>query len=146
MTSSAAVFAHPESAEEAFYGAFATLDLAGMGAVWVQEQRPFCVHPGGDLLEGRRAVLESWREIFSGSEPPAIEHRLLGSFQSGDLAIHLVEEMIQPRRSGGQANRVLATNVYVREADCWRIAEHHASLPLVARQGKGTAQGKNLVH
>ncbi len=141
MTSSATVFAHPEAAEEAFYAAFATLDLAGMGALWVQDQRPFCVHPGGDLLEGRRAVLESWREIFSGSEPPAIEHRLLGSFQSGDLAIHLVEEMIQPRGSGGQANRVLATNVYVREDDCWRMAEHHASLPLVARRDTGRQEG-----
>ncbi len=141
---SPAVFAHPEAAEEAFYGAFAALDLAGMGAVWAQDQRPFCVHPGGDLLEGRRAILESWREIFSGSEPPIIEHTLLGSFQSGELAIHLVEETIQPRGSGGQANRVLATNVYVREADCWRMAEHHASLPLVARRDSGREDG--LLH
>ncbi len=29
--------------------------------------------------------------------------------------------------------RLLATNVFLLEGDCWYLAEHHASLPLMER-------------
>lgn len=124
----------PAEAESAFYDAFARLDLALMSAVWVEGPRAACIHPGGDLLRGKEAVMQSWHEIFSGSGPPRIEHRLIDSFECGDLVVRLVEERIRPRGSGeSQINRVIATNVYQRTQGAWRLLEHHGSLPMVER-------------
>jgi len=137
-------FDDPEAAEAAFYAAFKTLDHSLMERVWSSQVEPLCVHPGGGLLQGRDAVIQSWMEIFSGAEPPRIEHKPIRRFESGDLAVHLVEELIQPNsRSTGPPNRVLATNIYVRESGAWRMAEHHASLPLVDRSGSG-GSGRQL--
>jgi ketosteroid isomerase-like protein len=122
----------PSALEDAFYDAFARLDLILMSALWLEGDKAVCIHPGGGLLRGKEAVLASWREIFSGTQPPRIEHRLIDTYESEDLVVRLVEERIRPR--GGpceQASRVIATNVYVRDRDAWYLAEHHASLPML---------------
>lgn len=129
----------PESAEETFYLAFSRLDLGLMATVWVEGNRAVCIHPGGGLLRGKEAVMHSWLEIFTGSSPPRIEHRLIDSFECQDLVVRLVEERIRPRGDAStKANRVIATNVYVREHGSWRLAEHHGSLPMVEIKGRKT--------
>ena len=139
------VFDTPEAAEAAFYEAFASIDEVRMGAVWSRQARVLCVHPGGGLLRGRAAVLQSWKEIFAGGAPPAIEARFVEGFENGGLAVRLVEEFIRPRDKPPEAaNRVLATNVYRREGGSWRLVEHHASLPLMDRGG--TAGGGRRLH
>jgi ketosteroid isomerase-like protein len=122
----------PTAVEDAFYNAFARLDLILMSALWLYGDKAVCIHPGGGLLRGKEAVLASWREIFNGSQPPRIEHRLIDTYESDDLVVHLVEERIRPRGGASeQASRVIATNVYIRDRDAWYLAEHHASLPMV---------------
>lgn len=134
MTSPA--FHTPAAAEAAFYSAFATTDASGMERVWGQTGPVLCVHPGGALLAGRQAVLQSWIEIFAGAQSPGVEYRLLESFSDGGLAVHLVEEHIRPSASSrAEPTRVLVTNTYRREDDGWRIVAHHASLPLMPRRG-----------
>lgn len=138
------LYENASAVEAAFYSAFASVDIEVMDQVWARRVEPLCVHPGGDLLRGRIAVMESWMEIFSGTAPPRIEHRLLGHYTSGDLAVHLVEELIQPSgRTAEAPNRVLATNVYTREEGSWRLVEHHASLPLV-EQRRGRRDERQL--
>jgi ketosteroid isomerase-like protein len=145
MTSLA--FDTPTAAEAAFYGAFAATDATGMERVWGQDGPILCVHPGGALLAGRKAVLQSWIEIFAGAQSPGVEYRLLESFSDGGLAIHLVEERIRPSTSSrGEPTRVLATNTYRRADDGWRIVAHHASLPLMPPRGTGTPQAGPRVH
>ena len=137
-------FDTPEAVETAFYDAFSRMDLDLMSAVWGEDAHVLCIHPGSGLLRGRSAVMESWMEIFSGNVPPVVEHRFVDGFAAGNLAVRLVEELIRPRdKSPEAANRVLATNVYVRDARSWRLAEHHASLPLVER---GTAAAERRLH
>jgi hypothetical protein len=113
------VFEDASAAEAAFYSAFAEVDIEVMDRVWARRVEVLCVHPGGSLLRGRPAVMQSWMEIFSGTQPPRVEYRLLGRFG----------------RNAEAPNRVLATNVYTREEGSWRMVEHHASLPLVERSG-----------
>jgi len=134
-------FASPDAAEEAFYAAFAAADLRGMEVVWAYGDPVACVHPGGDLLAGRQAVMQSWMDIFSGARPPTLDHRVVASFTDGNLTVHLVEERIRPSgRPTEEATRVLATNTYRREDDGWRIAAHHASLPMIRiRAGEADA-------
>jgi hypothetical protein len=125
-------FETPEAAEAAFYRAFSSIDMDLMAAVWVNGDRAICIHPGSGLLRGKTAVIQSWSEIFSGSAPPLIECLFIDGFGTADLAVRLVEERIRPRGKPAQAaNRVLATNVYLRDGGSWHLAEHHASLPLV---------------
>jgi ketosteroid isomerase-like protein len=124
-------FDTPTAAETAFYKAFAGTDIDRMAMVWADGMRVLCVHPGGDLLRGKAAVMRSWIEIFSNADPPTIEYRQVGNFEANNLAVHLIEELIRPKGARSErATRVLATNVFVREGKGWKMAEHHASLPL----------------
>ena len=133
----AAPFVTPHAVEAAFYRAFQELDLELMDRVWGDDPQSVCVHPGGDLLRGKPAVLQSWSEIFASARRPTLVHRTLQTLEDGPLAIHLVEEMIRPGgEAGAKATRVLATNVYRREADGWRMLTHHASLPVVTSRPK----------
>ncbi|EGV16882.1 YybH family protein [Thiocapsa marina] len=127
-------FQTPDAVEASFYAAFQTLDIALMGAVWAEEPSPVCVHPGGDLLQGRGAVLQSWREVLTGAERPELHFRVIQRTATDGLAVHLVEELIRPSRSREEPNRILATNVYRQTAEGWRMTAHHASLPLMRRQ------------
>jgi ketosteroid isomerase-like protein len=125
-------FDSAEAAEEAFYAAFRALDIKAMARVWSDGEGTVCVHPGGAPLVGKAATLRAWAEIFSGAAPPRLDHRRLNRIASADLAVHLVEESIRVGRApAGEPNLVLATNVLVRGADGWRLAAHHASLPLM---------------
>jgi ketosteroid isomerase-like protein len=142
-------FETPEAAEDAFYRAFAATDLTAMAGVWNNGDDARCIHPGGDLLSGAAAVLGSWREIFAGASAPRVQARLLHRSGTGDLRIHLVEEGIGPREAGdGGLTRILATNVYRRTENGWRMVLHHATLPLMERtpggSGKGAPEGGRL--
>jgi hypothetical protein len=121
----------PHDVEAAFYAAFRSLDAAGMQNLWSSSTQIFCVHPGGALLTGSEAVFGSWLQIFAAADPPQLEYRLLHSWQGEELAVHLVEERIQPSRgkTGGSA-LVVATNVYAAVRGDWRMLSHHASLPM----------------
>ncbi|MGD2019448.1 MAG: nuclear transport factor 2 family protein [Thiohalocapsa sp.] len=127
-----AAFSTPEAAEAAFYAAFAATNLGGMAMVWHAGDNARCIHPGGDVLRGAGAVLESWRQIFAGAAAPTVRHRLLHRTTAAEVSIHLVEERIGPAAADTSGlTRVLATNVYARTGDGWRMVLHHATLPLV---------------
>jgi len=125
----------PGAAESAFYAAFEALDGERMRELWAESADVSCVHPGGPLLTGRDAVVQSWVEIFDAADPPRMEYRVLRRRQAEDLAVHLVEEHIRASGSKpGAAAVVFATNVYTLTDRGWRLISHHASTPLVRRE------------
>ena len=134
MTASS--FESPEAAEDAFYQAFASGDLALMENVWADADSVICVHPGGDKLVGYQAVIEGWRDIL-GSDAPLRFQLTEKQVQGGaDFAVHTLYENIRFVDGSGDGGRVLATNVYMREDTGWRMVLHHASpLPSVSRNG-----------
>ncbi len=127
-------FPDPTTAEAAFYHAFRTLDLGGMRAVWHDSAEASCIHPGSGLLHGTEAIIASWAKIFDHSQPPSVRPRLLQAATDHNLAVHTVAEHISSG-SGDSAALVIATNVYTRTREGWRLLSHHASLPLV-EQGR----------
>jgi ketosteroid isomerase-like protein len=134
-------FMSPDAAEDAFYRAFAALDSAAMRRVWSAEQPVTCLHPGGPLLQGLQAVLQSWGEIFAGAQPPRLAWERLSAVETADLAVHVTAEHIQTGNpETGRAARVIATNVFRRESAGWLLIEHHASLPLM-RQSRSQRAG-----
>ena len=123
-----AVVGSADDAETQFYEALQQGDIDKLMAVWADDEEIVCVHPGGPRLVGITAIRGSFEGIFgNGAIAVQIEqvHRL--SWLGGALH-HLVERIEVPTEGGGrQTAWVLATNVYVKTTQGWRLVAHHAS-------------------
>ena len=124
MTDSDAVLA----ANLELYRAFAARDLTAMDALWARHAPVGCIHPGWPALADRDAIIESWRGILSNPEAPRIVCYDERVFVYGDTALVICEEELD----GGT---LVASNLFVREAEGWRIAHHQAG-QLVARRSQ----------
>lgn len=127
-----------KATELTFYAAFADCDMDAMSAVWSTEN-VLCIHPGAPPVTGREAILRSWSGILEAAGRPSIKVVLLSRLEHDGLAVHVVEEHITDPTDPTRTLKVLATNVYRREGDGWRIVEHHASVPPGTRR-EGTLQ------
>jgi ketosteroid isomerase-like protein len=107
-------------ANAAFYRAFARHDAQGMAALWAEAHPVACIHPGWDVLDGRDAVLASWRRILGSGDAPAIACSRARARILGDLALVTCHEAIGD-------GRLAATNVFVRERGAWRLVLHQAT-------------------
>ena len=127
MPANKLVFSSPEAAEAAFYRALHKNDLALMMAVWDDDENISCVHPGGQRLDGRAAVRQSWEHIFAHS--PGMEFRLSDESRYDDqnLTVHVVHEHIRLGKDSHHQPPVIATNVYRLTRNGWRMVMHHAS-------------------
>lgn len=103
----------------AFYDAFRNRDLEALDALWAHAHEVAVIHPGWPLVEGRAAVLESWRRILEGPSPPQIRCAEERAFVLGDAAFVICREQLE----GGD---LIATNVFAREAGSWRLVHHQA--------------------
>ncbi|MFN0183849.1 MAG: YybH family protein [Aquabacterium sp.] len=117
----------PDDVEAQFYDALREGDIDKLMAVWHDDDEVTCVHPGGPRVIGPRAIRAAFEAIFANgtisvqAEKP---HRV----QSLDAAVHSVVERITLRAEGQeQSGFVLATNVYLKSAQGWRMVAHHAS-------------------
>ena len=120
-------FATSSDAEEAFYAAFERADLNDMMKVWADDDTIICIHPMGQRLEGREAVLQSWRQIFAGGARMRFEVSEITRTLNGDLAVHCVYERIRHGPRLAERSLVLATNIYKATDRGWRLVVHHAS-------------------
>jgi ketosteroid isomerase-like protein len=117
-----------EEANARFYRAFEALDIAEMDGVWVHGEHARCVHPGWPLLCGWDAVRASWQTIFAGTEEMRFTLGAVTVGVGGDLAWVTCTENILSEVNGRVAVTViLATNLFERDLDGWRIVHHHAS-------------------
>lgn len=121
-------FQTPDEAEQAYYRALEESDLDAMMNVWAEDEDVVCVHPArGVQLQGPKAVLEGWINVFSREFDAHITLQNVRRMQSGDLAIHIGQEAIV-RRSDPSAHGVINfTNVYRRTDHGWKMIAHHAS-------------------
>ena len=119
---------NPADAERAFYAAFAGSDFAAMMSLWAPHANVVCVHPLGPRLTGREAIAESWRQILATDALRQFELDIKTTWQSGDLAVHMLDEIISVPGSDARFRPVIATNVYQCIDGEWYIIEHHASI------------------
>lgn len=117
-----------DQAQAAFYRAFSEADLEAMAAVWADDRPVACVHPSGPRHEGLPAVLASWKRIFSGASGTSIRVLERERSASSNLAVSWVVEEIGVDNPGVNRAEVLATNVYARTPNGWRMVLHHASM------------------
>ena len=107
------------AANEAFYDAFDSGDMAEMAALWAAEHPVACLHPGAPPIHGREAVLESWRAILATSSRPAIQ-----CLQPEALLFHEAGLVICVEALAG--GRLMASNMFAIENGVWCIVHHQA--------------------
>ncbi|HEY5789837.1 MAG TPA: nuclear transport factor 2 family protein [Gammaproteobacteria bacterium] len=116
------------AANAAFYAAFRAADGGAMAGLWAARHPVSCAHPGWPLLFGREAVLSSWREIFVAGATPPVKCQQPRGHLAGELGYVTCYEALD-----GQL--LAATNIFVREADGWRMV-HHQSGPCAPPSGE----------
>lgn len=128
-------FPTPQDAEAAFYEALERADLEAMMEVWSEDEEVSCIHPGGPRLTGFAQVREHWAQMFKSGQRLQV-HLSDQVIVSGMMfAVHSVHENIlvpgAQGEGGGMRSVVVATNVYQRSGNGWRMLLHHGS-PAVA--------------
>ncbi|MGZ4436440.1 MAG: nuclear transport factor 2 family protein [Nocardioides sp.] len=121
-----------QAANTAFYAAFESADLDAMQDLWLEDGETLCVHPGALPVRGTSAINRSWALIMANT--PYIQFFLtdVGVSVLGDVAsvtctenVLTADERTGPDAFGGA--RAVATNVFVRTPEGWRLWIHHAS-------------------
>ena len=117
-----------QAANERFYRAFESLDLAEMDRVWAHDDHVACVHPGWSRLHGWDAVRRSWAAIFQSTSEMRFTITDVRAEVRGDLGwVHCTENIISETRGSLTITAILATNVFARNAERWLMVHHHAS-------------------
>ena len=142
------IFLSPQDCEAAFYEALEKADLEAMMGVWADDEEIICVHPGGPRMEGHEAVREAWRLVFQGGARLTVQVGQVRAMQSMMMATHCVHEFIALKGEARPVAPVVATNVYVRSGNGWKMLLHHSSPSPKAEQpavqSPGTARPKVL--
>ncbi len=124
----AALHASPDDVEAQFYEALQRGDLEALMALWADDDEVVCVHPGGGgRLVGQAAIRASFEAIFANGGIPVVPEQVHRLHQLSAALHHLVERIEVVSPEGRQVGWVVATNVFVKTAQGWRIAAHHAS-------------------
>ena len=126
--------AQVEAANTALYTAFETGDVDLMEAVWDVEEPDalVCVHPGWPMLRGRTDVLRSWSAVMAGTDYIQFFLTDVQVVLAGQSAVVTCTENVLTSADVGENASVVATNVFVRRADGWRLVVHHGS-PVLGR-------------
>ncbi len=119
-------------ANREFYRAFERLDYEAMRAVWLDDDSIQCVHPASERLVGRERVHGSWAAIFKATQAIRFELEDLTIEIVGDFAWASAIERIRPNAEAEPISEAVATNLFVRRSDGWKLLLHHAS-PIARR-------------
>jgi ketosteroid isomerase-like protein len=135
----------PDDIELELYEAMRRGDIERLMAVWSDDDEICCVHPGGGRLVGVGAIRASFETMFSNGTIDAEPHRVR-RLESHSSAVHSVLERIRVATPDGeQFAWVVATNVYLKSAQGWRLVAHHAS-PGSADDPQDNAEPASTLH
>jgi len=124
----AALLASPDDVEAQFYEALQQADLDKLMAVWSDDDEIACVHPGGPRIAGAAEIRASFEAIFANGAIPLQPQPGVRRLQALGCAVHhVVERVTLAEEKGERSAWVLATNVYLKTAQGWRMVAHHAS-------------------
>lgn len=117
----------PDETESAFYEALQRGDIDLLMSCWAEEDDIVCVHPGGPRLLGAGAIRAAFEGMFANGAVrarPVHVHRVVALTS----AVHSVAEQVEVMLPDGLHQAVvLATNVYHKTPEGWRMVAHHAS-------------------
>ena len=116
------------AANQRFYAAFESRDIAEMEAVWAHDDSIECVHPGWELLFGWEEIRESWAKIFANTKRVRIALSSLWVRIEGNAAwVACTERVTTAFSDGFDESMAQTTNIFVFRDGEWLLAAHHAS-------------------
>jgi ketosteroid isomerase-like protein len=141
----ALLLATPDDTEAQFYESLQHADIDRMMAVWSDEEDVACIHPEGARLVGVHAIRAGFDEAFANGgidvRPAQVRRSVIGS-----CAVHqVIEEVRVATPEGPRTGYLVATNVYVKTPQGWRMLLHHAS-PGGARELHEPADFPSTLH
>ncbi|GHF29449.1 MULTISPECIES: nuclear transport factor 2 family protein [Streptomyces] len=141
-----------ERANTALYEAVERGDTTAMDRMWLDDPdvEVSCVHPGWPVLRGRSEVLRSFALIMASTEYIQFFLTDVEVAVAGDTALVTCTENILsggPAESEGElgplvGQLVVATNVFRRSGDGWRIWSHHGSPVLASEDEEEPEEGE----
>ena len=103
------------------------------------------MHPNGPRVVGAAASRSAFETIFSNGAINAHPEKVR-RLQTHSSAVHSVLEHIQIMTpEGPQSAWVVATNVYLKGAQGWRLVAHHAS-PGSPREVQEIVEAASVLH
>lgn len=131
--------------EAQFYEALQQGDIVQLMACWADEDEVICVHPGGPRLIGASAIRAAFEAMFANGRITARPEQI-SKVESLTSAMHnVVERVAVLTAEGPQEAVVIATNVYQRTPQGWRMVAHHASPGTLALQ-QGPLTTSQVLH
>ncbi len=142
----AALVASCDDVEAQFYEAMQRGDLEQLMSVWSDDDEVVCVHPGGPRLVGHAAIRAAFESIFSNGAVQLVPVHLKRVESSGAIVHNLIER-VEVRNEEGKTQTawVIATNVYIKTPQGWRMVAHHGS-PATARDPGEFAADQSTLH
>jgi len=134
-----------DDVEVEFYEAMRRGDIDRLMALWSDDDEISCVHPGGPRLVGAAAIRSAFDAMFAHGAIDARPEKVR-RLDTHSTAVHSVLERI--RMMGPEGERfawVVATNVYLKGGQGWRLVAHHAS-PGTASEVQDIAETASILH
>jgi ketosteroid isomerase-like protein len=145
MPRPAAPPASPDDVEAQFYEALQQGDVDSLMSVWSDDDEVVCVHPGGSRLVGPAAIRAHFEAMLANGGLP-IQPDRVRRLHTHASAVHSVLEQVRVvGEDGPQLACVIATNVYVKTPQGWRLVCHHAS-PGTIREVQELAEAPSTLH
>ena len=136
----------PEALEQAFYEALEHADLDGLMALWSDDDEIIYIPPGGTRLVGHSAVRSAWRETFANG-PVHVRPTQPHVIQNATIALHSVIEEVMINHAGKTTLvHLLASNIYFKGPNGWRLIMHHASPSVDQNAPRQTAMVEGYLH
>ncbi|MDI1267883.1 MAG: DUF3225 domain-containing protein [Polaromonas sp.] len=142
---SPATSGNADEIETAFYEALQGGDIERLMACWADEDDIVCVHPGGARLVGAGAIRAAFDAMFANGSIRAHAEKVR-KIEAMGASVHSVLERIEIMTEEGPRHAyVIATNVYHKTAQGWRLVAHHAS-PGTPREMQEISDSPQVLH
>jgi ketosteroid isomerase-like protein len=116
-----------DDVEAAFYRALQNADIDKLMACWADEDDIACIHPGGPRVVGAVAIRATFEAMFANGSIRAWPQQVRKTVSVASAVHNLLEKVEVLAPDGRRDAWVIATNVYHRTAQGWRMVAHHAS-------------------
>ncbi len=121
-----------EEVNSAFYAAFEAADLDAMTELWIDHPEAMCVHPGALPVRGTSAINRSWALIMANTPYiqfflTDVETSVLGTVASVTCTENVLTADETTDDGSFNGAKAVASNVFVRTGQGWRLWIHHAS-------------------
>ena len=139
--------ASPDDVEAQFYEALREADIDKLMALWADDDEVFCVHPGGPRVVGQQAIRVAFEAVFASQRPHPRPARAgaPGALASTARCTTWSSGWSCTTAEGVRTGFVVATNVYLKTAQGWRMVAHHAS-PGTAQETPEISEAPSVLH